>query len=89
MSADHGWVPSGPAGRADLPDDERNRLEASIKKREEARGRLLAVVEVRVYEHDEVPYITFPPDALLAVESDPSAISELVLRARAQLANWR
>jgi hypothetical protein len=73
-AANHGGVSSSPAGRADLPDDERNRLEASIKKREEDREGLLAVVEVRVYEHHEVPYITFPPDALLGVESDPSAI---------------
>lgn len=49
----------------------------------------MAIVEVRVYENDEEPQVGFPPDALLGVETDSSIISEVVARAREQLAHWR
>lgn len=64
-------------------------VERRIKHRQKERGGLLAVVEVRVYENDEEPQVVFPPDALFGVETDSSIISEVVARARDQLAHWR
>jgi hypothetical protein len=89
MSSHRGWVSYGPSGKPELPDDERNRIKEIVQERADARGELLAVVEVRVYEHDEMPYVTFPPDATLGVETDASAISDVVSRARDKLTAWR
>jgi len=65
------------------------RSERHIKQSQEERGALLAIVEVRVYENDEEPQVSFPQDALLGVETDSSVISDVVARAREQLAHWR
>jgi hypothetical protein len=46
-------------------------------------------VEVRVFEHDEEPQVSFPPDALLGVETEPALVAAVVARAREQLARWR
>jgi hypothetical protein len=48
-----GWVSFRPASLAQLPEEERREVERRRAQREEERGRLLAVVEVRVFEHDE------------------------------------
>jgi hypothetical protein len=45
-------------------------------------------VAVRAYEHDEDTSVSFPPDAVLGVETDQSVISEVVRRAREQLTQW-
>jgi hypothetical protein len=44
---------------------------------------------VRVYEHDEDTSVSYPPEAVLGVETDQSVISEVVRRAREQLMQWR
>jgi hypothetical protein len=56
---------------------------------EEARGALLAIVEVRVYEHLEEPQVSFPPGAALGPDSDPADVVDVVARARDELARWR
>ena len=60
-----------------------------MTERNEARGALLAVVQVRVYENDELPQVTFPEEAILGVETDPTVLSDVVARARVQLQHWR
>jgi len=60
-----------------------------MRERRERQGELLAVVTVRIYEHDQVPQVTFPPDAILGVETDPSPISAVVQRAQEELTRWR
>jgi hypothetical protein len=60
-----------------------------VKDRIRDRGKLLGVVQVRVYENECVPYVTFPGDAVLGAETDQSEIAEMVDRARAQLVDWR
>jgi len=60
-----------------------------MRQRQEERCALLAIVEVRVYENDEEPQVSFPQDALLGGETDSSIISTIVARARDQLAQWR
>jgi hypothetical protein len=85
MSSDHGWVSSSPGDNSHQSDGVRQ----LIRDRRERKGELLAVVAVRVYEHAEDTSVSFPPDAVLGVETDHSVISEVVRRAREQLTQWR
>jgi hypothetical protein len=85
MSSDHGWVSSSPGDNAHQSDE----VHQLITQRRERRGELLAVVSVRVYEYEEEPQLSFPPDAVLGVETDQAVISEVVRRAREQLTRWR
>jgi len=89
MTTEHGWVSSTSGDNLHLSPEVRAQVERRIKLRQEQRGGLLAVVQVRVYENDEEPHVSFPEDALLGVETDSSIISDVVARARAQLAHWR
>lgn len=85
MSTNDGWVSSTPETFATLPET----VQHSVHERQAQRGDLLALVTVRVYEHDEEPYVTFPDDAHLEPESDSSAIVDVVARARESLTHWR
>jgi len=68
-----------------LPEEVR----APVLERRAHRGRLLAVVQVRVFEHDAHAQVSFPPGATLGVESDRAAIDDVVRRARDELGGWR
>jgi hypothetical protein len=85
MSSDHGWVSSSPGDNSQQSGDARQ----LFRDRRERKGELLAVVAVRVYEHDEDASVSFPVDAVLGVETDQSVISDVVRRAREQLTQWR
>jgi hypothetical protein len=85
MSSDDGWASSSPGDNAHQSGEVRQ----LIRDRRERKGELLAVVVVRLYEHDEEMSVSFPPDAVLGVETDQSVISEVVRRAREQLTQWR
>jgi hypothetical protein len=74
---------------ANLTDEQRQKVEDGTRARHQQRGDLLAVVEVSVYERGCHQQVNFPQGSLLGVESDPSVISEVVARARAELATWR
>jgi hypothetical protein len=89
MTADSGWVSYGPGDNSHLPADVRREVGARIAQRDAARGALQAVVSVRVFEHDEEPQVSFPPGALLGVETEPVVVAKVVARAREQLAHWR
>jgi hypothetical protein len=89
MTAEHGWVSNTPGDNSHLSPEVRAEVERRIERRQEERGALLAIVEVRVCENDEEPQVSFPQDALLGVGTDSSIISGVVARAREQLAQWR
>jgi hypothetical protein len=89
MATEHGWVSYTSGDNSHLSPEVRTEVERRIKRRKEERGALLAIVQIRVYENDEEPQVSFPEDALLGVETDSSVISEVVARAREQLVHWR
>jgi hypothetical protein len=87
---EHGWVSYvGGGDNSHLTDDQRELVEERIRLRRASRGGLLGVVQVRVYENGCEPQVTFPHGALLGIDSGTPAISEMVARARAELADWR
>jgi hypothetical protein len=87
---DHGWISYvGGSDNSHLTQEQRDFVEERIRQRNESRGGLLGVVEVRVYENACEPQVTFPQGALLGVDSGAPAISKMVARARAELGNWR
>jgi hypothetical protein len=85
MEPEHGWVSYTAEDDSHLTDSQRE----GIRQREERKGRLMGIVEVRVYENECVPQITFPPGALLGIDAGPDAMNEMVTRARTELQNWR
>jgi hypothetical protein len=90
VTPDHGWISYVDNGdNSHLSDEQRQWVEERIRDREAARGGLLGVVEVRVYEHGCEPQVTFPQGSILGVESRGGAIAEMVARARTELADWR
>jgi hypothetical protein len=86
---EHGWISYGEGDNSHLSEAQRRSVKERIRERQEQRGGLLGVVEVSVYEHGCSPQVSFPPGALVGVESDASLIAEMVTRATAELANWR
>ena len=89
MATDHGWVSWTPSGNSNLSPEASAEVERRVKARNEERGALLAIVEVRVYENSELPGVCFPEDVVLGIETDSSVIATVVARARAQLEHWR
>jgi hypothetical protein len=86
MAQDHGWFSSTSDGdNSRLTDEQRQAIEERIR----GRGQLLGVVQVRVFENDCEPFVTFPEGADLGVESDQAVIAEMVSRARTRLGDWR
>ena len=85
MAQHEGWFSYTGGDTSHLTDEQRHVVEDRIRDR----GNLLGVVQVRVYENVCEPYVTFPHDAVLGVETDQSEIAEMVARARAQLVDWR
>jgi hypothetical protein len=85
MAQHEGWFSFTGGNSSHLTDGQRQIVEDRIRDL----GDLLGVVQVRVYENGCEPYVTFPQDAVLGVETDRSEIAEMVARARAQLVDWR
>lgn len=70
-------------------EEQRQMVEECIGERHDLRGGWLEIVEVQVYEHDGHEQVTIPHGSLLGVETDACVISEIVVRASAELADWR
>lgn len=85
-----GWVSWGPGGPGeDVPPEVREELLRSRDERRERRGRLLARVEVEVYETGEcLAQVSAPPDSTLDL-SDTETIAGVVQAARDELGRWR
>jgi hypothetical protein len=90
MSSEPGWVSyTGGQDNAHLTVEQREAIEERMASRRAARGRLLARVEVEVFEHGAEAQVSFPDDAVLGPGSDSALIAEAVSRARGELASWR
>jgi hypothetical protein len=83
------WISTAPGSLARLPEAERRRVEQLHAERAAARGALLAEVHVQVYEHDEVPWVSFPSGSPLGPGGDQANVAALVERAGRRLADWR
>ena len=83
------WYSWGPGGSGqDIPENVRQELLRRKAEREARRGRLLARVEVAVWENGEAdPHVSFPPDGAISVE-DRERIAEVIGIAREALAHW-
>jgi hypothetical protein len=88
-ATDHSWIGYGPGDSSHLSGEQRQWVEERVRQREASRGELLGVVGVRVYEHGCEAQVSFPQGAILGIETETSVISEMVDRARAELADWR
>jgi len=88
MSTDHGWVSYGAGDNSHLTDEQRRLVEERKRQREEARGQLLCIVQVYVYEQGAEPQVSFPHDAVMGVESDQADVRKAVSRARDALGDW-
>jgi len=86
-----GWISWGPGGpSSDLSPEVRAELVHRVEERRARRGRLLAVVQVQVWENGESdPQVSFPRDSVLSPLSDRVRIAEVVRCAREALADWR
>jgi hypothetical protein len=86
MAQDQGWFSStGDIDNSRLTDEQRQIVEERVR----SRGQLLGVVQVKVFENACEPFVTFPEDTALGVETDQTVIAEMVDRARTQLVDWR
>jgi hypothetical protein len=84
-----GWVSIAPGSLERLPEQERRRVEQAMAQRAAARGDLLAIVAVRVYERAEEPQVTFPAEARMGPDADPGEVAAVVARAAEVLERWR
>jgi hypothetical protein len=89
MKPEHGWISYTSGDNSHLTEEQRQLVEERVRQREQRRGGLLGIVEVRVYEGECEAQVTFPQGALLGVDSGAHAISEMVARARVELTEWR
>ena len=89
MTTGHGWVSYTSGDNSHLPDDVREEMERRIRERKERQGRLLAIVQVHVYEQGEHAQVSFPQGALLGADTESSVVAEVVARARDELAHWQ
>jgi hypothetical protein len=70
MAQNDGWFSStGDGDNSRLTDEQRRVVEERIR----SRGQLLGVVQVKVFENDCEPFVTFPGGASLGVETDQSS----------------
>ena len=83
------WVGFIPHSIDNLPPETQAKVRKTMRERSEQRGRLLAVVEVRVFERDEHAQVSFTSDSALTPDADPATIAEVVTRARKKLTTWR
>lgn len=85
MSPQAQWV-SYPAGdHAHLPEKIRNEPQLRAEAERKRRGKLLAVVEVRVYEQAEAAQVNVQPGAPIGSENDSLDLTKIVARARGEL----
>jgi hypothetical protein len=82
-----GWGPDGPS--RELSPEEREEFIRRRDQRVAARGELLAIVEVRVYEDGCHSQISFPSGCKLGPYADSERLAAVVQTASEDLANWR
>jgi hypothetical protein len=89
MSPQAQWVsyPSGEHGH--VPDSARHEPEQRAEAERKRRGKLLAVVEVRVYEQAEAAQVNLQLGAPVGSESDTLDLTDIVARARIELERFQ
>ena len=85
MSPQAQWVSYPSGDHAQLPDGVRHDSPQRAEAERKRRGRLLAVVEVRVYEQAEAAQVNVQPGAPIGSESNSLDLTEIVARARGEL----
>ena len=85
MSPQAQWASYPSGDHAHLPDGVRNEPQQRAEAERKRRGKLLAVVEVRVYEQAEAAQVNVQPGAPIGSESDSLDLTEIVARARGEL----
>jgi hypothetical protein len=83
------WISWSPQSATSLPDEMRAEIEERIRRARSEKGALLAIVEVRVFEHGSEAQVSFSSDSLLRPDDDREVIADVVRRAREELDNWR
>jgi hypothetical protein len=87
MSGRVSWGPGGPS--PDLPQEVREELLRRKAEREARRGRLLAVVQVWVWENGESnPQVSFPEGSVLSPLDGSERIAHVIHIAREALGDW-
>ena len=84
-----GWVSWTGDSWVDLPEETRARVRRTIIERPRARGPLMGIVQVRVYENGAEPQLSFTEECTLDVETDRETLAGVVARARDALADCR
>jgi hypothetical protein len=84
-----GWVSWTGDSWVDVPPESRERTRRTMIERHRKRGPLQAVVQVRVYENEAEPQVSFSHECTLGVETDRETLAGVVARARDSLAGWR
>ena len=84
-----GWVSWTGDSWVDLPEETRAQVRRTMVERHRARGPLMAIVQVRVYENGADPQLSFTEECTLHVETDRETLAGVVARARDALAAWR
>jgi hypothetical protein len=88
--AKSGWVGWGSEGPSrELSPEDREEFIRRRDQRIAGWGELLAVVEVRVYEHGCHSQISFPSACKLGPDTDSERLAAVVQTAREDLADWR
>jgi hypothetical protein len=86
-----GWFSWGPGGpSSNLPEAVREELLSRAAEREERRGRLLAVIQVQVWENGESDQqVSFPEGSVLSPLDGRDRVADVVRIARDALTDWR
>jgi hypothetical protein len=89
MSPQAQWVSSSSGDHAHVPEGVRNQPQQRAEAERKRRGKLLAVVEVRVYEQAEAAQVNVQPSAPIGSESDTLDLTDIVARARIELERFQ
>jgi hypothetical protein len=89
MSPQAQWVSNPSGDHAHLPESARSEPQQRAEAERKRRGKLLAVVEVRVYEQAEAAQVNVQPGAPIGSESDTLDLTDIVARARIELERFQ
>lgn len=89
MSPQAQWVSYPSGDRAHVPGGVRNEPQQRVEAERTRRGKLLAVVEVRVYEQAEAAQVNVQPGAPIGSESNALDLTDIVARARIELERFQ
>jgi hypothetical protein len=89
MSPQAQWASYPSGDHAHLPERVQNEPLQRAEAERKRRGKLLAVVEVRVYEQAEAAQVSVQPGAPIGSEDNSLDLTEIVARARGELERFQ